>query len=515
MEELRILHDMEKRLMYLDKAFRDIVQNSNSFIVRWNKRGIQYMNPRALEFFGYTKEEVIGKDVRVLLPSPEVERKLSSLVDEIVRDPSKNIGSQNENVKKSGERVWIAWSNSAVSDEKGDVDIIAIGNDITELKTKEAALRTREKEFRALVDNSNSVVVRWDRQFRFLYANPRIEYIEGNPASSYIGKTISDLHLAGGEKLMETVSKAFETGREQCVEFALDTTNGKMILEQTIIPEFADGKVRTVMGVARDVTMEKNEQRLLESEKNVLGRKVDERTRQLGKAEYELERSKRLSELGQLAATVAHELRNPLAAIQMAAFNINRKIKDEKIAGNIATIEKKVEESNQIISDVLAYGRIKSPAYERIRFADLVRESVKDSRKKIEGCHARVEDKLASVEGLEADIDARQMKEVFLNLIDNACDAVKAVERRQGVVTIEGEDAGDSVRLSIIDNGVGMDDATLQKLLKPFFTTKSEGTGLGLTVAKQIVDLHKGSLSIRSEKDRGTSVTILIPKREE
>jgi signal transduction histidine kinase len=169
--------------------------------------------------------------------------------------------------------------------------------------------------------------------------------------------------------------------------------------------------------------------------------------------------------------------------------------------------------SGKIIVDILVYGRIKPPEYAPVKVADLVRESLADVRVKRGDEKIRVGDRL-DLAGCVIQADSRQLKEVFTNLIDNACDAVKLLQDREGEVRLEGEDLDPDVRIIISDSGVGMDEATLQKLNKPFFTTKSQGTGLGLTVARQIIDLHKGALDIRSEKGRGTSVTVLLPKNK-
>ena len=108
--------------------------------------------------------------------------------------------------------------------------------------------------------------------------------------------------------------------------------------------------------------------------------------------------------------------------------------------------------------------------------------------------------------------DALQMREVFNNLLDNAVDAVPATG---GQIEIRSRDLGDNVEIIIGDNGHGINGQVLGKIFNPFFTTKAKGTGLGLTVCSQIVKMHDGKIDISSELDKGSTVTLLLPKRKD
>lgn len=511
MKELDILRDIERKVSRLDAIFREVIEFSNSFILRWNESGISFVNKHTLDFFGYTEDELLGKSAAILLPeSDSAGRDMKSLAGDILHRPGDYASGQNENIKKNGERVWVAWTNKVVTDEDGVAEVLSIGNDITPVKDTERRLRRREDEFRTLVNNSLNIITRWDKDFRFLYANPRISSVRGYPPEYYIGKTISDLDLPDGAALMRMIREVFDTGEMRCLELTHNTPRGVMIVETLLVPELNDGE-STVMGVGTDITDRKKVQQVLEHDLHEMESALDDRTRSLVKAEHELEQARRLSDLGQFTATIAHELRNPLASIQMAAFNIRHKVPDGTIARHLKTIDSKIEESNQIINDVLAYGRVRPPAFQKASIDVIMRECLAEMGAKVCATKVSVTTDFNGLQGITVEVDPLQIKEVFVNLIDNACDALKGITGRNGVIEIKGSVADGKAHISLADNGAGMSEEILRKLMTPFFTTKSQGTGLGLTISKQIVGIHGGEITVESQPDKGTTVFIILP----
>lgn len=251
---------------------------------------------------------------------------------------------------------------------------------------------------------------------------------------------------------------------------------------------------------------------VLRRDKETLEALVTARTRELLSAQKELESARRLSDIGTLAATVAHELRNPLAAIAMAAFNIKRKAADPLLDRHFRNIDKKIGESNQIINNLLFYSRLKPPQYELIDLKGLLEECVNTART-ISAGNNRVALELHVPKQLSVEADPLQMREVCSNILGNACDAVSAV--RGGRISVRAEQAGSSVAVRFEDNGPGIPAELTPKIFEPFFTTKAKGTGLGLYVCKQILDLHGGGIAVGAAKGRGTAVTVTLPGKRE
>jgi len=227
-------------------------------------------------------------------------------------------------------------------------------------------------------------------------------------------------------------------------------------------------------------------------------------------AHEELVQSKRLSDIGTLAATVAHELRNPLAAINIAMHNIRRKKGDLPIDKHLDSIEKKILESDQIISNLLFCSRLKMPHYEVVNIPDILDECIETIKKRNSDRKFRLMQEIGNSNVL-IDADPLLMRELFSNILNNAFDATA---EKNGLITVGLElNVSASIGIYFKDNGVGIPVEDLKRIQEPFFTTKAKGTGLGLTVCQQIVMLHNGEFDIKSELGQGTTVTICLPRK--
>ncbi len=223
----------------------------------------------------------------------------------------------------------------------------------------------------------------------------------------------------------------------------------------------------------------------------------------------ELERAKRLSDIGTLAATVAHELRNPLAAILMAAENIQRKSKEAAAFDHqFRTIEKKIEESDQIINNLLFYSRLRSPDLKSVKIHDIIQRCVDLAENQSAGKVVFTK-RFDPVKSALIEADALQMQEVFSNLLNNARDSITD---GRGTIEVSALQDRDTVTAKIKDNGVGIEKKNLERIFDPFFSTKAKGTGLGLTVCREIIHMHGGAIGFRSEPGKGTAVEIVLPK---
>ncbi|MBI4351755.1 MAG: hypothetical protein HY550_09965 [Elusimicrobia bacterium] len=223
----------------------------------------------------------------------------------------------------------------------------------------------------------------------------------------------------------------------------------------------------------------------------------------------DLERSKRLSDIGTLASTVAHELRNPLTAIRVAARNIKKKAPDPGLARHLASIDRKIAESSQIIDNLLFYSRLRPPQHESVDIFRELSDCVEDLRESC-GWGIAVTGDFDALKGARLEADPVQLREVLNNVLNNARDAAPPAG---GKVLVEGLRRGGRVVVTVRDNGPGLDGETLAKAFDPFFTTKAKGTGLGLTVCREIAAFHGGSIKMRSAPGAGTAVVVSLPER--
>ena len=215
----------------------------------------------------------------------------------------------------------------------------------------------------------------------------------------------------------------------------------------------------------------------------------------------------RLAAVGELSAGIAHELRNPLASIsgsiemlyhELALEGENRRLME--------LIMRESDRLDRIISDFLEFARLRTPR--RVpskldRCIDEVVTLVRQNTEKSEGISIRtiIEPALPDVW-----MDDEQMRQVFMTLAVNACEAMA----RGGTLEIAVERGGGMVRVSFMDEGSGIDPEGLERMFEPFFTTKDGGTGLGLAMANKIVNAHGGSIEYRNA-ERGAVFTIVLP----
>jgi PAS domain S-box-containing protein len=229
-------------------------------------------------------------------------------------------------------------------------------------------------------------------------------------------------------------------------------------------------------------------------------------------AQQELIQTKRLSDIGTLSATVAHELRNPLAAISLATYSIRAKKEDLPIDRHLDIIDKKIFESDHIISNLLFYSRLKTPIYEPLKIYNVLNECIELVRKRFIAQDVRVVKKLGLIKNTVIQADPYQMKELFVNILNNAFDVVSG---KNSVIAIGARLINSrSVEIQFHDNGTGIDSKDILKVFDPFFTTKAKGTGLGLAVCYQIVTLHNGTITVKSPKNKGTTITITLPRNK-
>jgi signal transduction histidine kinase len=241
-----------------------------------------------------------------------------------------------------------------------------------------------------------------------------------------------------------------------------------------------------------------------------LRRRVDERTTELRAAQVELLRNERLSTLGQLTATVAHELRNPLSSIRNTVFSI----KEATARGSldlerpITRVERNIGRCDRIISDLLEFTRNRE-IHRALTPVDSWLDEVLSDQRIPKGI--QLVRKLGAP-NCQAALDVDRMRRVVINLLDNAVHALTARESaRERTITVRTNAAADRFELTVEDNGPGIPADVLPKVFDPLFSTKSFGTGLGLPTVKQIVDQHGGKIDISSEPNNGTRVVVRVP----
>jgi signal transduction histidine kinase len=258
------------------------------------------------------------------------------------------------------------------------------------------------------------------------------------------------------------------------------------------------------------------------AERKLAERKLAGQTEELERAlrllkeqQAALLRSEKLAAVGQLAASVGHELRNPLAAVRNAATYIAKRQlatpsdggarPDPRIAQFFEIIERELTASGKIISDLLDFARERAPSLQPCPMRPLVDEAIS----LVPRGAVRVENRVPAELPVPA-LDRQQFRQVLINLIQNAVDATPSGCGEPVVIAATGG-GGMPWRITVTDHGCGIADAVQSKIFEPLFTTKTKGTGLGLAIVQNIIKVHLGQISVSSQLDSGTTFTITLP----
>ena len=248
--------------------------------------------------------------------------------------------------------------------------------------------------------------------------------------------------------------------------------------------------------------------------------KVAERTEELRAAHQKLRQTDRLASLGQLAASVAHEINNPISGVLNLSMLMQRILKDDGIPPErilefrkyLAQVVQETSRVGRIVSDLLSFSRRSKPLRTEADLNRIVKTTLSLASHKL---------KLASVT-VDADLapdlpaircDSSQIQQVVLNLVLNGAEATQSRAERRLAVSTRGVQNGAAVTLSVKDNGEGVRPENLSRIFDPFFTTKPEGkgVGLGLAVSYGIVEAHGGDIAVASKPGEGATFTVTLP----
>jgi len=236
--------------------------------------------------------------------------------------------------------------------------------------------------------------------------------------------------------------------------------------------------------------------------------KIQKTTATLRKTEAQLIRSEKLAALGQLAAGIAHEIRNPLTSINILIHSLRDSFSSNNShREDLQVIEEEIDRINKIVDQFLRFARPSPPLLEKAEISSVFEETLQLLRPQIEKQRISVQKNFGSLPLIN--IDKEQMKQVVLNLLLNAIQAMPGGGRLQLAGRMPRGNRW--IQLSIQDSGMGIPPQDMDKLFDPFFSTREGGIGLGLSIAHRIIDQHHGRIEVESTPEKGTLFTIWLP----
>src|SRR6266850_1429775 len=388
-----------------------------------------------------------------------------------------------------GEYRWFISRAAPVHDEQGKVvRWYGTSTDIDAQKRVEEELVKTERQLRILVENYPDFVARMDEEGRHLSVSPSVARVFGRPLEQILGKTIHELGIPGppgqNDALLDAqlagIKQVFEQGRPHTVEARWSSPSGERVFETRRIPEQDEqGRVVSVLCVTQEITERKRAEDVLHH------------------AQMELAHVTRVATLGELTASIAHEINQPLGAIVNNAGACLRWLNArnlEEVRNSAALVIADGHRASEIIRRIRALATNAPPRREWLDVNDTVRDVAALAQSELSRHGVALDTWLADdVPHIVA--DRIQVQQVILNLVVNAIEAMSGRgDGRRELSIRSGLDAARHVTVAVRDSGPGLDAKNADRVFDAFYTTKPQGLGMGLAICRSIVEAHGGRL---------------------
>jgi PAS domain S-box-containing protein len=412
-------------------------------------------------------------------------------------------------VLPNGEVRHIHTIRHPVVNSAGEVvKLIGTSIDITERKRAEEELRASEARFRTFVDRATDAFFLHDQQLRLIDVNRQASESLGYSREELIGMHPLEYDVDLDEATMRRLADRLAAGEVVTFETRHRRKDGAVFPVEIRTGTFKQGEERFYLALARDITERRHAEEALR-----------EKDYALQMARTELAHVSRLTTLGELTTSIVHEVSQPLGAMINSAAAGARWLAAEPPAlsearvalDNIAADGKRARE---VIARIRALTKRQAPRMGLLDLNRKIAEVVSFAEHELRSHHivlkTKLDSKLPQVAG-----DRVQLQQVLLNLIINAIEAMSAVNNRPRELTINSARGADGVLVEVCDSGVGLEAQDAERVFDAFYTTKSEGIGIGLSISRSIVEAHGGRLSASANQPYGAVFRFSLPIAEE
>lgn len=485
-----------RRQMELEREqFYRFFQESQDMMVIADPKGgfFTRVNPATQTILGYTEEELLSRPFIDFIHPDDRSLTRTEIRHQVSTGTSNHF--ENRYIRKDGSVCWLSWC--ATFDDAEGVGY-GTARDITDYKRVMENLHEKESTYRSLAENSNDVIMQYDRHHRHIYTNRAAGALIGISPEEFQGKTHEEMGFPADlcKLWRESIDKVFESGNPDSFTFEAPSPQGTLYVDWRAFPALnQDGKVETVISVARDITEYKRH-------------------------EEEVERVQRLSSLGLLAGGIAHDFNNILTIIfGNISLGIGQLPDDHPVRSCLEDAEAGYLRATRLTSQLLTFAKGGDPIVKDISIRELVEEEI---RFDLSGSNVKLV--ITSAPDLWlAKVDRSQIIQVFSNLSFNAIQAMPKggslyISMENARITPEmsnGLAAGRYLRFTVRDEGMGIEKQNLGKIFDPYFSTKKGGSGLGLATVYSVIHKHGGSIQVQSTMGEGTTFEFYLPASEQ
>jgi PAS domain S-box-containing protein len=496
---------IQQALQESEAKFHNILSSSLDVLYRLNLNTgtLDYISPSVMDLCGYSPEEIMSLSLQELisLVHPEdVETQERHFNQMATNHKEINTVTTTEfrfKHKDLGYR-WISNTCTMLFDNGNEPKALAGSlRDATEKKRAEETLKQSWERYRNILDNIQDGYFEVDNAGNFTYFNDSMCRILGYSRTEMNGMNnracMDDMNDRLIKQSFDHVCRTGEPIENLSVE-CTGKDGGRLVIEISISPlRGTTGDVLGFRGIARDIT-----ERI----------RAEEQRREL---EQRAQVASRLASVGEMASGIAHEINNPLTAIVGYAQVLMEKDIPYDSRKMVEIINEASQEVSAIVKRVLTFARQQKPELDCVSINDSITTTINLR------AHEMKMHNIEVTAQLDPDLpptiaDGGQLQQVFLNLIINAEKEMKSAHGR-GNLLIKTESVNNTIRISITDNGPGIDGENLEKIFDPFFTTRKtgEGTGLGLSVCHGIITEHNGRIYAKSTPGQGATFVVELP----
>jgi two-component system sensor kinase FixL len=492
----QVLRETEEQVCHTLEFNQAVMANMGEGLYTLDSRGlVTYMNPAAERLFGWSSAELLGRKMHDMIHYQHPDGKPFPADEcaglQVLQKGTVLSNYEDVFIRKDGTFFPVVYSSSPLISDAGIVGLVVVFRDVTLQNQAKEALQRSESWLHGLIATTQDAVVSIDRQGRIVLFNPAAERIFGYTRNEIVGQRVNLLMAEPYASEHDGYIARYEiTGEAHAI-----------------------GRIRTVTAKRKNGDLFPIELSVTEIEVDqdvhyaAFIRDISEKTR----LQEQLMETERLAAIGTTAAKIGHELANPLNGMSLTIQLLEQRLSrqpsppDDQVNATVKRLKDEISRLNQLAGQFRTISRREEYDLRPTEIAELIEDVVKIQGPRFAQLSIQIED-LVSKQLPVVAVDRDKIKQVFLNILNNAAEAMPS----GGRINIEAIATEEAVLLDITDTGMGI--PLDMDAFEPFVTTKKEGTGIGLVIVRQIVAAHSGKISYRSRPGEGTTFRIELPR---